>query len=191
MDVNLIKINKIIDINKSRTVSFKQFSVRIIPATASAAGFDLRMPLDKFSRLDWFMTLKLVNASKENLIVENIQAEWIGKNNYRCKSIYAQIYEVDQRNEKNEEMVVNQLNREESLKGKILFLPILLKYQSEKFIRVDFLLETHKRIFLNYWLPISFKKEEIKEPETYEQLLQKAIIKIRINESRKPLLLKI
>jgi hypothetical protein len=191
MDVNLVKIDKLIDINRARPVSFRQFSASIVPATVSAAGFNLSLPIDKFSRLNWFMTLKLVNASKENLIVENIQAEWIGENNYRCKSIYEQIYEVNQGDEDKDEVIINQLNEKENPKRKTLFLPILLKPQSEKIIRVDFLLETYKRTFFNHWLPVSFKKEEIKEPDTYQQLLQSAVIKIKINESRGPLLIKI
>lgn len=192
MDVNLVKIDKIIDINKAKPVSFGQFSVSIVPATVSAAGFDLTTPIDRFSMLDWFMTLKLVNASKENLIIENIQAEWIGKDNYRCKSNYVRICEAIQESEKNETMAVDQLiDKNKSLERKTIFLPILLKYQSEKFIRADFSLKIYKRKFFSYWDPISFKKEDIKEPETYEQLLQKAIIKITTDRSRKPLLLKI
>ena len=192
MDVNLVKIDKIIDINKAKPVSFRQFSVSIVPATVSAAGFDLTIPIDRFSMLDWFMTLKLVNASKENLIIENIQAEWIGKDNYRCKSNYVKICEAIQENKKDEAMIVDQLiDEKKSLERKPIFLPIFLKHQSEKFIRVDFLLKTYKRIFFSYWRPISFKKEEIKAPKTYEQLLQRAIIKITTDRNQKPLLLKI
>jgi len=192
MDINLVKIDKIIDINKAKPVSFKQFSVSIIPATASAAGFDLTTPTNRFSMLNWFMTLKLVNASRENLIIENIQAEWIGRDNHRCKSDYVEICEAIQENKKDEAMIVDQLiDEKKSLERKSIFLPIFLKHQSEKFIRVDFLLKTYKRTLLNYWRPISFRKDEIKAPEIYEQLLQKAIIKIMTDRNRKPLLLKI
>lgn len=192
MDVNLIKVDKIIDINKTRPVSFRQFSAAIISSSVSAAGFNLNVPTDRFSTIDWFMTLKLVNASKEDLIIENVQAEWIGKDNYRCKSEYVGICEAMQKDEKGEIRVIDQFTDEEKkLERRSIFLPILLKGQSRKFIRADFSLRTYKQIFFSYWKPISFRKEEIKEPETYEQLLQKAIIKIKINESRKPILLKI
>lgn len=192
MDVNLVKIDKIIDINKAKPVSLGQFSVSIVPATVSAAGFNLTIPIDILYMLDWFMILKLVNASKENLIIKNIQAEWIGRDNYRCKSDYVRICEAIQENEKSEAIVVEQLvDEKKELERKPIFLPILLENQSEKFIRADFSLRTYKRIFFSYWRPISFKKGDIKEPETYEQLLQKAIIKITTDRSQKPLLLKI
>lgn len=187
MDINLIKINKIIDVKESKPVSFKQFSVSIVPATVSAVGFDLRMPTDKFSTIDWFMTLKFVNASRKNLIVEDIRAEWIGKNNYRCKSLYTEIYTAEG---EDEETIINQLNKDEDSTRQILFFPFLLNSGAEKFIQANFSLNTYKRIFFNYWKPISFKREEI-TPKTYQQLLQRAIIKIKINESKKPLLLKI
>lgn len=72
----------------------------------------------------------------------------------------------------------------------LIFLPFLLKAQSEKFIWVNFTLEVYKRMFFKI-KSTSFKRQEIKEPETYPNLLQKAIIKIKINKSPKSLLLKL
>jgi len=198
MDANLIKneikieIGKIIDINRSKPASFKQFSASIVPATAGAIGFDLELPIDKFSVIDWSMILKLANAARDDLIIESIKAEWIGKNNYRAKSTYAQIYETQQEIGDSEETIIEQLiDGKNGLKERAIFLPAILRRRSERFIHVIFSLSTYKKIFLNYWLPISFKKEDIKAPETYEQLLQKAVIKIKINKNRTPLLLKI
>jgi len=194
MDINLVKIDKILGINKIEPVSFEQFSAGIIPGIVSAAGFDLSIPTEKFSIIDWYMILKLVNASKENIIIENIQANWVGKNNYRAKSndFLTQIYTASG---DNEEDIINKLldmtNDKKTPSKQILFLPFLLECEREKIIRVNFVLETYKRIFLNYWKPIFFKKEEIKAPETYIELLQKAFIKIKINKKKQPLLLKI
>jgi hypothetical protein len=199
-DISLVKIDKIIDLSRIKPVSFKQFSANIIPATVSAFGFNLGKPTgdsqvegvvhhETFSQIDWFMLLKLINASKNSLIIENIRVECIGKNGYRCKSnnFLTQIYRASGNNEAN---VIEKLLKEDVCEKKMIFLPFLLKAQSEEIIRVDFLLETYKMIFLKL-KPISFKRQEIKEPETYQQLLQKAVIKIKINENRKPLLLKI
>lgn len=194
---NLIRIDKIIEINRVEPVSFKQFSIGIVPGCTSAAGFNLKKPIENFSEVDWFIILKFVNASKENIIIKNIQSEWIGKDNYKCKSndFLTQVYEA---NGDNEEDVINQLldtnikhDEDESFKRRILFLPSLIKRQSEKITRVDFVLETYRRIFFKYWKPISFKREEIKEPETYIQILQKAVIKVKISGKKKPLLIKI
>ena len=200
-----VNIDKLIEINRIEPASFKQFSVSIIPATVAAFGFNLERPTgdsqiqgilhtESFSQIDWFMILKLVNASKDNLIIENIQAECIGKNGYRCKSnnFPTQIFEWTGREESDTiDQLLNIDDENWNIKKRILFLPFLLKNQSEKLIRVDFVLETYKRVFLNYWRPISFRREEIKEPETYQRLLQKAVIRIRTNENRQPLLLKI
>jgi len=87
--------------------------------------------------------------------------------------------------------LLDMTNDKKTPSKQILFLPFLLECEREKIIRVNFVLETYKRIFLNYWKPIFFKKEEIKAPETYIELLQKAFIKIKINKKKQPLLLKI
>ena len=189
MDISLIKVDKFLNLNNLQPASFRKFSVTIIPATVSAFGFDLREPSDNFSRIDWFMILKLINASENSLIIENIEAECIGKYNYRCKSdnFSTQIYKTSG---ESEEDVISKLLKDDTSTKQLVFLPLLLKAQSEKLVRVNFTLEVYRRVFLKL-KPTSFRRQEIKEPETYQDLLQKAIIKIKINESSKPLLLKI
>lgn len=216
---SLVKIGKIIDLTRIKPISFKQFSANIIPGTGSAFGFNLEESHETFSHIEWFMLLKLVNASKNSLIIENIEAECSGKNGYICKSIFTQVYRASENNEVNaiKELL---LKKEKDVdEKKKIFLPFPLRTQSEEIIRVDFLLHTYKleykmrflklikpileilhklkpiseiyqKIFLKL-KPISFKRQEIKEPETYQQLLQKAVIKIKINENPKPLLLEI
>lgn len=191
MDTNIVKLDKLIEINKSKPVSFQQFSVSTISGTGSAIGFNLEnSSLDNFSTLDWSIILKIVNASKEDLIIEDIQSKWIGKNNYKSKSVYVSIYETKM---DDDEVIVNQLleTKRDIFNNQILYPPFLLKQQSEKIVRLDFLMSTYKRVFLNCLLPTSFKRENIKAPETYEQLLQKAVISIKTNKNHKPLLLKI
>ena len=199
---SLIKIGKIIiDLTRIKPISFKQFSTDIIPGTGSAFGFNLEEPHETFSRIEWFMLLKLVNASKNSLIIENIEAECIGENGYICKSIFTQVYRASENNEVNaiKELL---LKKEKDVdEKKMIFLPFSVRAQSEEIIRVNFLLEIYKykMIFPKFFKfklePISFKRQEIKEPETYQQLLQKllqkAVIKIKINENPKPLLLEI
>lgn len=189
MDISLIKVDKFLDLRNLKPASFRKFSVTIIPATVSAFGFDLRQSSDNFSRIDWSMILKLINASENSLVIENIEAECIGKYPYRCKSnnpliqIYKTIGE-------NEEDVIEKLLKDNTSTKELIFLPLFLKAQSETLIRVNFTLEIYKKVFLKLKLT-SFKRQEIKEPETYQNLLQKGIIKIKVNESSKPLLLKI
>jgi hypothetical protein len=163
-----------------------------VPATVSAAGFNLDAHNDKFSTLDWFMILKIANASRNNLTIENIQAEWIGKNNYGCKSTYLEIFETISNKENGDEnLIINQLLQRGKSNKRVRFLPIVLQGQSEKFIRVNFSLATYKRNIFHKWLPIYFEKEEIREPQIYEKLLQKAVIKIKLNTRHRPLSLKI
>ena len=196
-DIVGVKIENTIKFNPIKSISFEQFSANIIPGTGSAFGFNLEKPNEAFSRIEWFVLLKLVNASKNSLIIENIEAECIGKNGYICKSILTQIYRARETNEVNaiKELL---LKKEKDVdEKKEIFLPFLLRAQSEEIIRVNFLLEIykHKMIFLKFLKfklkPISFKRQEIEEPETYQQLSQKAVIKIKINEKAKPLLLEI
>ena len=200
-DISLIKIDKIIDLSTIKPISYKQFSVTVIPATVSAFGFNLGKSVNNsqsgevahtkmtFSQIDWHMVLKLANASKESLMIESIQVECIGKNGYRCKSnnFLTQIYRVDGNNELD---IVEKLLKKDASEKEIIFLPFLLRAQLEEIIRVDFVLETYKRRLLKL-RTISFKRQEIKEPETYRQLCQKAIIKVKINTNPKFLLLKI
>ena len=199
-DISLIKIDKIIDLSAVKPISFRQFSATIIPATVSAFGFNLGktnsvsrieaiVHNESFSQIDWFMLLKLINASNNSLIVENIEAECIGKYGYRCKSnnFLTQIYRATGKNEAD---VIENLLKDDISTKELLFLPFLLKAQSEKIVRVDFSLGTYKKLFFQL-KTISFNRQEIKEPETYQDLLQKAIIRIKVNENPKPLLLKI
>lgn len=192
MDINLLKIDKIIGVEKIKPASFGDFSVGLAPGTGSAIGFDLKENIEKFSFMDWSIILKIVNASKEGSIVENITTDFIGKNNYRCKSVFTQIYEGT---EKEEDEIINQLlnidRKITDAKKRILFLPFIIEGQSEKFIHANFLLKTYKRMFLNYCKPVSFMRKEIKEPETYQHLSQKIIIRIKINQKPSPLLIKI
>lgn len=193
MDISLIKIDKILDLSNLKPASFKKFSVSILPATVSAFGFDLKKSGDNFSQIDWFMLLKLINASDNSLIVENIKVQCIGKHGYICKSnnFLTQIYRVTGGNEV--DIIENLLKDEKDdihTTKEMVSLPVLLKAQSENIIRADFVLETYKKTFLRL-KPISFQRQDIKEPETYQDLLQKVIIKIKVNENIKPLLLKI
>lgn len=189
MDISLIKVDKFLDLSNLKPASFRKFSVAIIPATVSAFGFDLRQSSDNFSRIDWSMILKLINASENSLVIENIEAECIGKYSYRCKSnnFLTQIYKTIGGSE---EDVIEKLLKDDTSTKELTFLPFLLKAQSEKLVRVNFILELYRKVFLKL-KPILFKRQEIKEPETYQDLLQEAIIKIKVNESSKPLLLKI
>ncbi|MDD5638892.1 MAG: hypothetical protein PHO28_03235 [Candidatus Pacebacteria bacterium] len=184
-----VNIDKIIEINVVEPVIFKEFSANIIPATVSAFGFDLQKSTDSFSQIDWFMLLKLINASNNGLIVENIQAECVGRSGYRCKSnnFLTQIYRATGKNES--DIIENLLNDNIHIK-ELLSLPFLLKAESETIIRVDFSLKIYKKLFFQL-RPIVFNRQEIKEPETYQDLLQKAIIAIQINRNPKPLLIKL
>lgn len=176
---NLIRIDKFIELNNLNLANSNHFLASIVPATASAAGFDIEgIQLEKYSMIDWFLTLKLINTSKDDMAIEDIRAEWMGKNNYRCRSVSTQIHESTAATE---EEILNQFINKKS-DGQFIFLPFILKSGKEKIIRVDFLLKTFKRVFLNYQKEIAFKKEEIKAPEIYQQLLQKAIIKIKNNK---------
>ncbi len=183
---NLIRIDKLIELNNLNLVNSDHFLASIVPATASAAGFDIEgIQLEQYSMIDWFLTLKLINTSKDDIAIEGIRAEWIGKNNYRCKSVSTQIHESIAATE--EEILSQFINKKSD--GQSIFLPFILKSGKEKIIRVDFLLKTFKRVFLNYRKEIAFKKEEIKAPEIYQRLFQKAIIEIK--SDKKSLLLKI
>ena len=183
---NLVRIDKIIGFEKPNLVSSEYLLASIVPATVSAAGFDIEeISLDRYSMIDWFLTLKLANVSKEDIAIEEISAEWAGKNNYRCSSIYTQIYESTASTEA--EIIKQFIDKKSN--GQVIFLPFIIKKGEEKIIRVDFLLRTFKRFFLHYRRKTSFKKEEIKIPATYQQLLQKAIIKIK--SSKNSLMLKI
>jgi len=188
MDASLVKIDKIIEFQNAQPASFSDFSIRIIPATATAIGFDLSRGLDEFSSLDWSAAFKIVNSSKEDLIIENMETLWKGKNNYRCKSISTQVFTA---NGDTDQVILEQLLEHEDLKNQIVHFPFLLKARSEKIIRGNFFLYTYKRIFLNYWKHISFERTSIKEPETYAKLVKSIIIKTKVNKRQKPLLIEI
>lgn len=193
MDANLVKIDKLVDLNNLKPVSFEGFSVSIIPATVSAFGFGLEKSGDNFSQIDWSMLLKFVNASDYSLIIENLKAEVLGKNGYISKSIFTEVYRA---NKESEIEIINILldipnNKTIYTKKEVVFLPFILKAQSENIIQVNFLLETYKKTFLKRLKPISFQRKDIKAPETYEDLFQKAVIQIKINKRSELILLKI
>jgi len=125
-----------------------------------------------------------------SVIIENISAEWIGKSGYRCKSVYVELYEADTREES---LAVNYLAQrpQDRTHQRSKHFPLLITRESEYVIKVNFSLKIYKKVFLGRQMPISFKRRDIKAPETYQELLEKAVIRIKINKSKKSLELRI
>ena len=155
-------------------LSFRGFSASILPATVGAPGFYLKQSGEEFHSIDWSLQLKMANALSESFIVEKITSEWVGEDKYLSKSddFCTRIYKM----EKGEK--------------EIILTPFLLKSRSEMTVLVEFLLFIYKRNFLNSLKRVSFKRGEIKEPETYHKLYKKNFVKIKINGKWRSLILK-
>ncbi|HEX7456590.1 MAG TPA: hypothetical protein VF303_03945, partial [Candidatus Nanoarchaeia archaeon] len=108
----------------------------------------------------WSLNLKLVNSSNESLVIETIEAEIKGEDGLISKSQpkAVMIYEIQNKSEN-----INKL-------------PILIKANSEKIIRAEFILFLFKKMLLQKPKVIVLKRSDIKEPEIYEKLLKTATI---------------
>lgn len=153
------------------------FSADIIPGTISAPGFNLEGSVDIFHSVDWSVAIKIVNSSEKDFAIENISSLWEGRE-FLCKSddfltrIYKLKYESDA-------VVISKLSSADNME--IIITPFLLKAQTETVIKVNFVLDIYKKKFPMGLDKFFFKKEEIKEPETYHALYQKNYIKIKLN----------
>jgi len=140
----------------------RNFSARVISGEVSAPGFTLFEDLnqDTFDSITWSLNLKLVNSSNESLVIETIEAEIKGEDGLISKSQpkAVMIYEIQNKSEN-----INKL-------------PILIKANSEKIIRAEFILFLFKKMLLQKPKVIVLKRSDIKEPEIYEKLLKTATI---------------
>jgi len=183
-------INNSINIKES---SAGRFSVSIVPGTVSAVGFNLEDQVDRFFSFDWSMILKVVNSSRSPLAVNDIQTEWIGKNNYRCKSVLTSIMEptILENDIKKESIIISKLFNKDGSQQKVRYFPLLIKENSEVFLRIDFLLRIYKYVFFNRWSEVSFGRLEAEKINIYDKFRNKEIVRIDVNSQRKPLFLKI
>lgn len=185
-EINLVKIDKLLEINRTKPTTFKQFSaICIFPPAVKSFGFDPR-----HFRINWFTVLKFINASKEDLIIEDISAECIGEGEFKWKSIgfSTNIYRTTKDNELDilEELLLIGERKMESKKEQFLFFPYLFKSHSLDIILVKFILVPYKRICFNYYKPL--KPNEISKNL---EMLKESIVKIKTDRSSKPLLIKL
>lgn len=178
MEVEIKSIETVTNLIKEYTItplSFRGFSASILPATVGAPGFDLKQSGEEFNSIDWSLQLKMANASMcENFIVEKITSEWVGEDKYLSKS----------------DDFCTRVHKIEKGEKEIILTPFLLKSQSEMTVFVEFSLLIYKLNFFNHLKRVSFKRGEIKEPETYHKLYKKNFVKIKINGKWRSIILK-
>ncbi len=181
MDFNFIKIQ----LQTPNISSSSYFSVSTVPGTGSAPGFDFSQPFNP-SRLNWSIALKLINTSNEPVAVEDIKTIWFGDNNYRTISnkYFSLVYIA----KNSEEDFINLLSKDDKQQ---INLPLLIRSGEQKVLELKFTMETFQRVFFWHKKSILFKKNEVVAPDTYEKLLRKVKIKIRINKRLFPFTIKI
>jgi len=165
---------------------FRGFSANVLPGTVGAPGFNLKNGSENFSMIDWGLSIKMANSSEEFFAVENIIAKWKGKNGFICKSINF-LTNVNKLNYDNDCNAMDELLKNNTQK---IILPFLIKPNSEIIINVNFCLDIFVRKFPIGLEKFSFKREEIKEPETYHNLYQKSSVMIKLNGKWRSLTLK-
>jgi hypothetical protein len=176
-DLNLVKIEKLLSLEGGEKKNYlDDFSVGIVPAMTGAIGFT-RDHKNNPTFIEWFIHFKIANSSKRDIIIQKISSIYIGEKGYVCKSIvpFTMISGP----------ILKDKDFTESIEKEGIgpIFPFIVKSETEMIIRVDFMMKVYKKKFLKL-SEVWFKKEEIKEPEIYSQLVKKAIIEIRTGRNK-------
>lgn len=141
----------------------------LVPAAVGAAGFPLEYNLDEYSSIHGGFNLKIVNPSTDKPItITKIVVTYEGKKGYYVTtgdygvSIYPikKPYDFDVDTNKPE------------------IFPLLIPQQASLYFCVKAYMDIWKWDWFFFKRRVSFKRDEIKEPEVYDPLLQKLKVTI-------------
>lgn len=163
-EINILKIGNI-NLPRKESRSVDNFSFASIPGTGSAAGFVFLPDSSESNILDWSIELRFVNGSNESIIVDQVGCKFLGEKGYISKS-------------RNYVRISDNQN-----------LPLLIPANSEKVFKFDFSLIVYKKAFLFFLKQANFKEHEIVAPQTYQDLIKRVLIFVKIHNYQKPLTL--
>lgn len=164
-DIVLFKIDNLFS-KKITEVSGQGFYADLLPGEATAIGFDLSSGQESFNTMPWSFAVKIINSSKQDVVLKQISVSWTGRKMYARSSKFVTFKEINSGKQDEEE-----------------FLPILLSAGAEEKIRISVSMDFYCKRFLFLKKKKVFYKSKIKEPGSYEEMVKKILIQLKTENS--------
>ena len=158
---SLIKIDSLFTKNTTVSAGGGKIYADLISGETAAIGFDLSLDQDSFDSTLWSFMLKIANPSKDDQVIRGVDILWKGGRYFARSSTYSFVKDETDGDKKDN------------------VFPLLIKAGTERKIRISLFMFFFVRKFFFFKKKATFLRSEIKEPDTYSEIVKKIYIKVR------------